>query len=181
MDNKNIIIAILVIVVIVLAAFIGAMFMPSLNAQKDCKIAITSNKTLNEGDNLTLKLTDLNKTPIKKARVNVTITDKNGDVVVEKTLKTNSKGRANLQLDLDAGKYKVNATFGGNENFTANSTVQKLKIEQVVVEEPVQESVSESSSYSSSDSSQSSDDGLTWATKDGRNGFYTPAGNFFEA
>ena len=91
METKNIIIVLLVIVVVVLAVILGSMFMPSLNAQKDSKIAIVGNKTLHEGDNLTVKLTDLNKTPIGKGAVNVTVTDKDGKVVVNESVKTNSK------------------------------------------------------------------------------------------
>lgn len=153
MEKDKMIIVILVIAVIVLAAAMAVMFMPSLNAQKDSKIAITSDKTLNEGDNLTLKLTDLNKTPIKKAKVNVTITDKNGKVVVEKTLKTNSKGSAHMKLDLGKGKYTVNATFGGNENFTGNNTAKNITIKEVVSEEPATQQTSSSSSESSDQSS----------------------------
>ena len=59
MENKNIII-ILVILIVVLGVAMGAMLMPSLNAKHDSKIAIASNDTLYSGDNLTVKLTDLN-------------------------------------------------------------------------------------------------------------------------
>lgn len=155
MNNKNIIIALLVIVIIVLAAVIGVMSMHSITAKHDSKITITSNNTLYSGDNLTFKLTDLNKTPIKKASVNVTIKDKDGKVVVDETLKTNSKGKANLKLDLDNGNYTVNVTFAGNDNFTANSTSQKLKIEEKAVDEPV-ESQQSSESYAEESSSSSS-------------------------
>ena len=155
MNNKNIIIALLVIVIIVLAAVIGVMSMHSITAKHDSKITITSNNTLYSGDNLTFKLTDLNKTPIKKASVNVTIKDKDGKVVVDETLKTNSKGKANLKLDLDNGNYTVNVTFAGNDNFTANSTSQKLKIEKKAVDEPV-ESPQSSESYAEESSASSS-------------------------
>ena len=157
MNNKNIIIALLVIVIIVLAAVIGVMSMHSITAKQDSKITITSNNTLYSGDNLTFKLTDLNKTPIKKASVNVTLKDKDGKVVVDETLKTNSKGKANLKLDLDNGNYTVNVTFAGNDNFTANSTSQKLKIEEKAVDEPV-ESQQSSESYAEESSSSSQND-----------------------
>ena len=152
MDKNKIIIVILIIVAVILAAAMASMMLPSLNAQKDSKIAITSNKTLYEGDNLTVKLTDLNKTPIKKQFINVTIEDKDGKVVVNKSIKTDSKGKATFKLKLDAGKYTVNASFGGNENFTGNNTTKKITIKEEVVEqtpEPTQ-TVSEESSQSSS-------------------------------
>ena len=149
MDTKNIIIVLLVIIVVIMAVILGSMFMPSLNAQKDSKIAIVSDKTLNVGDNLTVKLTDLNKTPISKGVVNVTVTDKNGKVVVNESVKTNSKGKANVDLDLDPGKYTVNVTFGGNDNFTANSTSKKITIEEKAAE-VAPSSSTEDTSYSES-------------------------------
>ena len=148
METKNIIIVLLVIIVVLLAVMLGSMFMPSLNAQKDSKIAIVSDKTLNVGDNLTVKLTDLNKTPISKGVVNVTVSDKNGKVVVNESVKTNSKGKANVDLDLEPGKYTVNVTFGGNDNFTANSTFKKITIEEKVAEEAPASSTADTSSYS---------------------------------
>ena len=151
MEQKHIII-ILLIVVVVLAATIAAMTLQSTNAQKDSKIAIVSNKTLYECDNLTVKLTDLNKTPIKKEFVNVTVVDKDGKVVVNKSIKTDSKGKATFKLGLDAGKYTVNASFEGNENFTGNNTTKKITIkEEEVVEEQVHQPSSGSSQSSSDD------------------------------
>lgn len=145
MDNKNIIIILLVIVAIILACILGTAFLPSMNAKKDSKIAIAGDKNLYVGDDLTVKLTDLNKTPIKKGIVNVTVTDKKGKVVLNKSLKTDSKGKAKVDLELDAGKYTVNATFAGDENFTGNATSKNITIKEIPVEEPI---VSEESSAS---------------------------------
>ena len=147
MEQKHIII-ILAVVVVVLVAVMAVMSMPSLNSQKDSKIAIVSNSTLYGGDNLTVKLTDLNNAAIS-AGVKITVTDDSGNVVLEDSLKTDSDGNASMPLNLDAGNYTVNATFSGNENFTANSTTQKLVIEK----EAVQETASSQSGQSSSSSS----------------------------
>lgn len=147
MEQKHIII-ILAVVVVALVAVMAVMSMPSLNGQKDSKIAIVSNATLYGGDNLTVKLTDLNNAAIS-AGVKITVTDDSGNVVLEDSLKTDSDGNASMPLNLDAGNYTVNATFSGNENFTANSTTQKLVIEK----EAVQETASSQSGQSSSSSS----------------------------
>ena len=133
MENKNIII-ILVAVIIVLAAIAGFMFLHSANAKEPTKVKITSDKTQNEGGKLKIQLTDLNKTAISKEKINIIIKNKKGKVVVNKTVKTNSKGKAKLDLDLKKGKYKVNVTYGGNENYTGNSTAQKLTIKEVTTE-----------------------------------------------
>lgn len=146
MEDNKIIIILLVIIAVILAFIFGSMILPSLHAQKDTKLTITGNDTLHEGDNLTVKLTDLNKTPVENGIVNVTVSDKDGKVVAEESLKTNSKGKAKMNLDLGPGNYSVNATFGGNDNFTGNSTSKNIIVEEVVQETPV--SSSDTSSYS---------------------------------
>lgn len=134
MENKTIII-ILIAIIIVLAAILGVMFLQSSNAKEPSKIKIISNKTLYEGDSLSIQLTDLNKTPISKEKVNITIKDKKGKIIVNKTVKTNSKGKAKLELDLKKGNYSVNVTYGGNENYSANSTTKNIKIVETISEE----------------------------------------------
>jgi ABC-type Na+ efflux pump permease subunit len=150
MENKNIII-ILLVVIVILAVAIGVMFLNQSNAKEPTKIKITSDKEQYEDGELSIKLTDLNKTPISKEIVNVTITNKKGKVVVDEVVKTNSKGKAKLDLDLKKGKYVVNVTYGGNENYTATNATQKLKIKEAVTEATVSQS---SSSDSSSKNSQ---------------------------
>lgn len=156
MENKNIIIALLIIIVVILAAMVAMVFLPSANAQKDSKIAISANKTLYVGDDLTVKLTDLNKTAIENATVNVLVTDKDGEVVVNESLNTNSKGKVKVDLELEAGKYTVNATFAGNDNFIGNTTSKKITIEEVAEEEPVVIQ-QDTSAYSDSSSSSQED------------------------
>ena len=144
MEQKNIII-IMVAIIVVLAAVLGMIYLQSANAKEPSKIKITSNKTLTKGDSLSIKLTDLNKTPISKGVVNITVTNSKGKVVVDNVVKTDSKGKAKLDLNLKEGKYNVNVTYGGNENYTGNNTTQKLTIK----EEVVQTQSSESSASSS--------------------------------
>ncbi len=133
MENKNIIIILLVIVVILVAA-IGFVLLNPTHAKEPTKIKITSDKEQYEGGELSLQLTDLNKTPISKEIVNVTVTNSKGKTVVDDVVKTNSKGKAKLDLDLKKGKYNVVVTYGGNENYTGNNTTQKLTIKEEVVE-----------------------------------------------
>lgn len=154
MEQKHIII-ILAVVVVALVAVMAVMSMPSLNSQKDSKIAIVSNSTLYGGDNLTVKLTDMNKTPIKNEKVNVTVMDDNGDVVVKNSILTNSKGKASMQLNLDAGKYNISVEFGGNENYTATNITKKVTIKE---EEAVQQTAQQTSS--SAQQSSGNDNGL---------------------
>lgn len=151
MENKNIII-ILLIVIVVLAAAIGLMLSSPFEAKQDTKLVIVSNETLYEGDNLTVKLTNINGTGISDETVNVTIKDKNGGIYQTSVI-TNSSGIGVLELDKGAGNYTVNCTYGGNENYTGNSTQQKLEIIEVVVEQPSVVSSDNSNSNSNDDDS----------------------------
>ena len=173
MENRNIIIILLVIIV-ALAAAVGFMLMNQTNAKEPCKIKITSDKEQYKGGELSIVLTDLNKTPLSKEIVNITITDKKGKVVVDDVVKTNSKGKAKLELKLKKGNYKVNVSYGGNENYTGNNTTQKLKIKE-------KEKVVEQQSSTRSDTYVERTEGnLVYGYKDGRYGFWTPSGNFIE-
>ena len=147
MENRNIII-ILIAIIVVLAVVAGALFLQTGNAKEPTKVKITSDKVQYEGGKLSIQLTDLNKTPISKEVVNITITNKKGKVVVDDVVKTSSKGKANLDLDLKKGKYKVNVTYGGNENYTGNNTTQKLTIKEKVVQAQISQSGSSSSQNS---------------------------------
>ena len=147
MENKNIII-LLIVIVVILAAAIGFAFLNPMHAKEPTKVKITSDKEQYEGGEISINLTGLNKTPISKEVVNITITDKNGKVVVDDVVKTDSKGNAKMDLDLKKGEYNVNVTYGGNENYTGNNTTQKLTIKEEEIEEPVIQQSTQSSSKS---------------------------------
>lgn len=117
------------------------LFLNQTAAKEPTKIKVTSDKKQYEGGKLSIELTDLNKTPLSKQIVNITITNKKGKVVVDDVVKTNSKGKAKLDLNLKKGKYKVNVSYGGNENYTGDNTTQKLTIKEKKVVEATVENV----------------------------------------
>ena len=133
MEDKNIII-ILVAVIIILAVAVGVMYFQSMNVSEQSIVKITSDNALYEGNDLSVELSDLNKTPISDADIDIVIKDKDGDIVVNGMVKTDSKGKAKLNLDLSKGKYDVEAIFNGNDNFTLSNATQKLTIEEVKTE-----------------------------------------------
>jgi len=145
MENKHIIIILLAIIV-VLAAAIGVALLNPTNAKEPMQVKITSEDSQNEGGEGSIKLTDMNKTAIAKQIVNVTVTDSDGNVVVDEVVKTDSKGKGKLDMDLKKGTYTVNVTYGGNDNYSANGTSQELTINDVVEANPVAESSSQSGS-----------------------------------
>ena len=174
MENRNIIIILLVIIV-VLAAAIGVMLLNPTNAKEPVKVKIISDTKQYEDDGeVSIKLTDSNGTAISKEVVNITVTNSKGKVVVDDVVKTNSKGKAKLDLDLKKGKYVVNVTYGGNENYTGNNTTQKLTIKEKVVQ-------TQSTTTTNRDTYvEREENGFKYGYKDGRYGFWTPSGNFIE-
>ena len=194
MENKNIII-ILIVAIVVLAAVIGFILMNPTHTKVPCKIKITSDKEQYKGGKLSVQLTGLNNTPLSKEVVNITVTDKKGKVVVDEVVKTNSKGKAKLDLKLKKGKYNVKVTYGGNENYTGDNETQKLTIKEKVVKSTSDES-SNTESYSSNngggsssnhpprdgvdyDSSKMSYDEYVSKIKNNPNGHYDMAGNYY--
>ena len=173
MESKNIIV-ILIVIIVILAAAIGFTVLNPMHAKQPTKIKVTSNKTLYEGGDLSVKLTDLNKTPLSKQNVNITVKDSKGKVVANKTVKTNDKGNAKLDLNLKKGKYDVTVIYGGNENYTGNNTTQKLTVKE-------KEKVAQSQPTHSTDTYIERTEGnLKYGYKDGRYGFWTPSGNCIE-
>lgn len=135
MENKNIII-ILIAIIIVLAAGTCALYFQS-NAKETSCLQITSTPTISEGEWISLRLTDLNKTGLTNEDINIVITDQQNTVVTNSTVKTDTNGIAKLDLALEVGNYTVNVTFNGNENFTANTTSQNLTVRENIKETDV--------------------------------------------
>lgn len=124
----------MVAVIIILAVAVGVMYFQSMNVSEQSIVKITSDNALYEGNDLSVELSDLNKTPISDADIDIVIKDKDGDIVVNGMVKTDSKGKAKWNLDLSKGKYDVEAIFNGNDNFTLSNATQKLTIEEVKTE-----------------------------------------------
>lgn len=130
MDYNKIIIALIIVLVVMLA--VGVLFLNHTHAKIDSKVTVTSNSTLQDGDTVSIRLTDLNNTPIANQVVNVTVIDSNGGQN-PKTVTTDANGEGSFQLlDLAAGNYTVKIEYGGNENYTSCNTTQKLEIKEKV-------------------------------------------------
>ena len=134
------------LVIVIIALIIGLAVMMQAPTKENVKLTIKNKKVIEEGENVKIQLTDMNGTPIKDQTVNISVTDKDGTTDYHSVV-TNEKGVGKLKLDKSPGKYTVNCTYGGNENYTANTTNQTLKIK----EKPVEESTNvDYTSYSSS-------------------------------
>lgn len=174
MENKAII-AILLLVIVILVVGLCAMFFSPFHGPEGSVISIESNNVLYSGDDLSVLLTSINKTPISNEFVNVIICDSSGKLVANETVKTDFKGSAKLELDIESGKYDVDVSFGGNENYTANKTSQKLEIKEVETQEVSNAQYSSASSSSSSSSGPAVDSsGITREEAEEYGWKYTP-------
>lgn len=130
METKKLTIICVTIIAIVLIA-VGAVVFTSIQ-KDDSTINVSSNRVLYENGYLTVKLTDLNNTPIVNEKLNLTISDGNGKVKVKEIITTNSKGSAKYKLGMKKGRYDVRVVFEGNKDFYPSNATQKLTIKEKV-------------------------------------------------
>ena len=143
MENKNIIIILLVIIVI-LAAAIGVVLSQQMTKEKsNLKIA---DKSLNVGDSLVVKLTDINGNPISNETVKIKIKDKSGSTT-EKGIKTNSKGQAKFKMT-EKGKYSVECKFDGNGKYSSSSVSGNVSVKEATTKVVNNEKTSKGNSAS---------------------------------
>jgi hypothetical protein len=131
MDNNKIIIILLIIIIAILAVGISALALQG-QGKEECKIKISLNETMYDGDSVKIKLTDLNKTPIVNETISVKLST--GDDIQEYNLTTNKNGIATLKLnDLSEGKYKLNCTFDGNDKYLPTNASKNFKFKEETV------------------------------------------------
>ena len=157
----------IIVAIAIVAAFM--LFSPN-NDSGYSKIDIIGDGNVPENGTLNVKLENGQNIALKDKNITITIKDSKGKVVFNKTAKTFVNGVANVKLtNLSPGEYNVNATFNGDENYTASSVSEKIKIvagesddagdentTDVVADDTTTPTSDSSSSYSSQSSSSSS-------------------------
>lgn len=141
------------LVVVIIALLVGFGTSMFASAKEDVKVTMMNNDTIYEGDCIEVRLTDVNGTPITAELVKITITDENG-VTDSHTIRTNEMGAGKLALNKSSGKYTVNFTFEGNENYTGKNISKKITIV------PLDDKVSYESNSASGSSQTSSNNGI---------------------
>ncbi|MEE1128611.1 MAG: Ig-like domain-containing protein [Methanobrevibacter sp.] len=159
-----------VMIVLILAMVISSSSAFSLFGKQPTKIGIGSNGTIDKGNEITVKLTDNNGTPIVNQTIKVIIT---GEGIKENnSVITNSKGCAKIKMDYGAGRYTVNCTYTGNDDMQSSMSVKNITINEI-----------EETEYDYSDYEE--DYGAFYSYQDGRT-IYTgeiregPDGNYYE-
>lgn len=142
MDNKVIIALVIMLVAILLA---GLFIFSPTHAKSDSRVIVTSNSTLHDGDSFSIKLTDLNNTPIANQVVNITIIDADGEKNHQQVT-TDESGNGMLQLNgLTVGNYSMVVVYGGNDNYSNCNTTQSLKMKAIEAEPKVEQNTVEQS------------------------------------
>lgn len=144
MDRKKLII-LGILAVIVAVAIWFMYFSPFESAADSSLINILGDGTIGENGTVYAKLTNDDNVALKDKEVHITVKNSKGSVVFEDSAKTYVNGVVNFKLtNVSAGKYDVNITFEGDENFTSCSVSQELKIKAGEVEEDVPDEIVDS-------------------------------------
>lgn len=118
--NKNIIIAILVIIIIA----IGAAFVVGKIGKTDTKINIINNETFQNGEQVVIELKDAQGNALSGKTVNITY-NKNETY----TITTDQNGKCYLTISGEsAGKYDIEAKFAGDDKYNGCSATTTITI-----------------------------------------------------
>lgn len=122
--NKNIIIAILIVVIIALVAIFA--FNPN-DGKINTEIKFIGESTLKNGDEIQIELKDANGNALADQLVNFTYTANGND---EKySVYTDNEGKAFLVLENEpAGEHQVVASFNGTDKLNPCNATLKIKI-----------------------------------------------------
>lgn len=127
MDEQRLII--IGVIVVILAVVAGVLLTSSARDPADSILDILGDGTIGANGTIDVKLTNGEGTALRDKTVHVSVVDKNGKEVFKKDATTYANGIANVQLaGVGAGKYTVNVTFDGDNNFTASSVSEELTV-----------------------------------------------------
>ena len=142
--NKNIIIAILIIIIIaVVGAFVFSQQQHAPDGKINTPINFLSQTTLKNGDQVQFELKDAQGAVIAGQTVTISYDDGSGNVQ-NYTVNTDQNGKGYLTISgEDAGKYTVTVSFAGNSKYNACTAKQTITIEDGTSD--AEETVSENS------------------------------------
>jgi nitrogen fixation protein FixH len=128
--NKNIIIAILIIIIIaVVGAFVFSQQHQAQDGKANTQINFLSQTTLKNGDQVQFELKDAKGAVIAGQTVTISYADASGNVQ-NYTVNTDQNGKGYLTISgEDAGKYTVTVSFAGNSKYNACTAKQTITIE----------------------------------------------------
>lgn len=119
MENKDLTILCIIIVAVTLIVCGGVVYFTSFIKQTQLTTDLLE---INQGDNLTITLTDENGQPLANKNVHITI---NGQTY-NKT--TDNVGKTQIQINLNPGDYEVGVTFDGDFSYKSSNITAPLKV-----------------------------------------------------
>lgn len=129
MNNK--ILVLVCTVILILAAFVSAFVF--INPQEESSLTITSNATLYDGDNCTVKLTDENGLGIANKTVNVTLTNENGS---KSNFEYITDGDGLISFNITGiGNYSIGCVFDGDSDYKSTNVTQNVSVIANVVQD----------------------------------------------
>lgn len=131
LDKRVTILSIIVIILISMLVILcfGSNFSSIFKQETD--LTITSNSTLNNGDNFTVKLTDSDGELIANKTICISLTDDEGNV--NNLNVTNEKGIASFGINANSGNYSAKCVFLGDDNYDSSNVTHKVSIVNRVV------------------------------------------------
>lgn len=167
--NKNIIIAILVVIIIgAVGFFVFSHQAPSTTDGKiNTQISFLSGTTLKNGEQVQFELKDAQGNAIAGENVNISYKNADSSKIEKYSVYTDKAGKGYLTLHgEEAGSYEITVDYGGNAKYNGCSAKTTITIEEGTSTEQQQETNSNSSAntlqyndQSSSSSSSSSSSG----------------------
>ena len=155
--DKRILVALGVLAVVAAVLAIFMIFPSEEGVDKTSNIEILGNGTIGVNGTLNVKLSSGDGIALKDKTVHVSVRDENGSVVFEDSAQTHVNGVANVKIaNVSAGEYEVNVTFDGDNNYTGSSIVEKLIIDEGVVDEDTDDGADAAADDGSSQSQSSS-------------------------
>lgn len=132
LDKRVTILSIIVIILISMLIILcfGSNFSSIFKQETD--LTITSNSTLNNGDNFTVKLTDSDGELIANKTICISLTDDGGNVN-NLNVTTNEKGIASFGINANSGNYSAKCVFLGDDNYDSSNVTHKVSIVNRVV------------------------------------------------
>ena len=132
LDKRVTILSIIVIILISMLVILcfGSNFSSIFKQETD--LTITSNSTLNNGDNFTVKLTDSDGELIANKTICISLTDDEGNVN-NLNVTTNEKGIASFGINANSGNYSSKCVFLGDDNYDSSNVTHKVSIVNRVV------------------------------------------------
>ena len=129
MNNK--ILVLVCAVILILAAFVSAFVF--INPQEESSLTITSNATLYDGDNCTVKLTDENGLGIANKTVNVTLTNENGS---KSNFEYITDGDGLISFNITGiGNYSIGCVLDVDSDYKSTNVTQNVSVIANVVQD----------------------------------------------